>query len=394
MRKTILTFTLAALMLAGCASQENGGNTRQADTENIGTTPVSKIWEGYEELQGKQYGGVFTMPDVITPNSAEEYYTFLWDFDPYPEADEPFAREFYKSFFGESYKDEYVTVKDFNVLYNAPDGAFGAVASTVIVNASRDGSFPADGELLGEYDPVKDGAVSMELEEGSCTVSEAVAAASELMDKTFAAYYPEYEYVPVRVKYIASKMAHPYDPPGELVATAQVHFMVSYKGLFLEDASLLFETENKGYYMVSTSIIPSCIDLDINKKGSVSVINSMGKLPAPVSEQVDELMSLDQAVELMESELAPQSGYKFSRVELRYCCKYSMPQLIPTEETMGKDIILDFPEETAKMFEEFGEVVRRFDPTWCFYFGVEGSGTSVRVNARTGEITIDQEVIY
>ncbi|MBR1383403.1 MAG: hypothetical protein IJ555_06280 [Ruminococcus sp.] len=56
MKKTIMTLVLAALMLAGCASQENGGNTKQADIENIGTAPVSQIWDGYEELQGRQYG--------------------------------------------------------------------------------------------------------------------------------------------------------------------------------------------------------------------------------------------------------------------------------------------------------------------------------------------------
>ena len=46
MKKTIMTLVLAALMLAGCASQENGGNTKQADIENIGTAPVSQIWDG------------------------------------------------------------------------------------------------------------------------------------------------------------------------------------------------------------------------------------------------------------------------------------------------------------------------------------------------------------
>lgn len=60
MKKTIMTLVLAALMLTSCATQENGGNTKQTDGSD--KVPVSQIWDGYEKLQGRQYGTAFTLP--------------------------------------------------------------------------------------------------------------------------------------------------------------------------------------------------------------------------------------------------------------------------------------------------------------------------------------------
>ena len=389
--RKLLPTAIAFVILTSCASQENGGNTKQADIENIGTTPVSQIWDGYEELQGRQYGNSFTLPEKIEPVSVEELYSFRMTLTYDEKPHEELAKQFYKYFFGDSYKEEYVTVKAFNVLYNAPDGAYGAFGSTSPVNASRDSKFYPTSELLGVYDVIKDGAVSMELADSGCTVSEATEAASRLVNKALAPLYPGYDFVPDKVRCIDSIMASDDNP----VTSAQVHFVIKYKGLMLEDRfTPLFKTEDKGFYQVMTNYTPAYVDVDIVGKDSISLINNNFSNNTPKPEKLEKIISLKQAVELLERELAPQSGYRFNEVCLIYCNKVTSPTLIPTEEMMGKDIILDFPEENARMYEEFGEVIHRYDPTWCFYYGSEEAGASVKVNARTGEITIDQQVNY
>lgn len=156
----------------------------------------------------------------------------------------------------------------------------------------------------------------------------------------------------------------------------------------------LFKTEDKGFYQVMTNYTPAYVDVDLVGKDSISFLDIYFSNNIPDPEKLEKIISLKQAAELLERELAPQSGYRFNEVSLIYCNKATSPTLIPTEEMMGKDIILDFPEENARMYEEFGEVIHRFDPTWCFYYGSEEAGASVKVNARTGEITIDQQVNY
>ena len=77
MRKTVLTLTLAALLLPSCAAQENGGNTKQTAGEVTEGAEVMLTLDAESSLFGSgerfedDYAVFHTRPETYNPSGRE-----------------------------------------------------------------------------------------------------------------------------------------------------------------------------------------------------------------------------------------------------------------------------------------------------------------------------------
>ena len=124
--------------------------------------------------------------------------------------------------------------------------------------------------------------------------------------------------------------------------------------------------------------LDSSYDMILNENGEPQVFWSSSRTPRVVSEEkITELISFEGAVNILNSELAENSGYVFDKCELMYC-------YIKTQPVIEID---DFVPNAAETFE--------YEPTWVFYikqdeknFANYNSPSTIRVNALTGNTTI------
>ena len=91
----------AAVMLTGCAEDEN---TYKDDSFPAEKKEISKLYEGYEELQGKDFG-LFKMPEHIEPQSFEKAYKFKASVKYGSKDNLEQAKKICKAFFGVQYKN-------------------------------------------------------------------------------------------------------------------------------------------------------------------------------------------------------------------------------------------------------------------------------------------------
>ena len=380
MRKTILTLALAALLLVSCAAQENGLKTK--DTDAAEKAPVSQIWDGYEALQGRQYGNAFTLPEKIEPVSVEQLYSFVPKDDPEWDKVRAGAETFFKAMYGSSFdsgsiRESVSPSGKQQIEYLTPDDDALAASSGIVYAYRSGGSFDSvsgQPELLGSYDPKKDRDVSLELEDGGCTVGELCGNVTEFLKEAFYPLYDGYELEPVNVSYQCL---------ADMRKTAYVIVGIKRDGIFMEKyQSKLFEQEHRESYDVLTYY--SFNQMDLTMAGADNILNfsNVTLISKMQEEPLQEIIPLTEAVKLLEASLAEQSGYVFETVELMYCQKFTYPALTGDAQV------------NSEILADYGEIPDQpFVPTWCFSWETQqGSGTFVhhiKVNAVTGEVTVD-----
>ena len=380
MKTKMLTITLAALLLISCSSQENGENAKQADGTN--KVPISQIWNGYEELQGKQYGNAFTLPEKIEPVNVERLYSFVPKDNPKWEKVKSTAKPFMKAFYGESFKDDNMTetsnsAGEKRIEYSSREGDYCLVTGSGPLAGNKAGFEPLSAtsiiEVTDRYDPSQRD-VSLELDIGTCTVGELCDNAKSFCDRTFRPLFSDYEFEPAKVTVCLTN---------EMKNHAMVICGMRYKGLLMEPFfSQLNQVEDRGKYQVYTYYSPNYIELDMNGADSVYAFNNQAIPSQNKEKELTEIISFKSAVGLLENNLAVNSDYKIEKVSLMYCQKFTYPGLSSDEKT-NSDILADY-----------GEIPDQpYVPTWCFSWESTVNNSYavfyVKVNAVTGEITID-----
>ncbi|MBR1393184.1 MAG: hypothetical protein IJ561_05050, partial [Ruminococcus sp.] len=211
MKKTLLTFALAALMLSSCAltydespgkERPEDGNVLSVEVEEESIVPVSQIFDGYEELQGKKIGEHIVMPNKIEPCDADTFYTFRVTENTDRSNMEERAITLFKEFFGDTYDEAKVRIDgDERCLYNAlPPPPEGEEQDCSDPNAGYYVGYPAtikkanftypdfENGTVVVYYPEKDSSVEMELAGGRCTVGEVCQTVQDFIDNEFPGY--------------------------------------------------------------------------------------------------------------------------------------------------------------------------------------------------------------
>lgn len=378
--KKVISLLCTALLAFGllCGCSNDSGNTKEVT--DIKKVSASQIWDGYEALQGQDYG-VIKLPDRIEKGQSGELYSLTLT----PRAcDEVSAStQFFKAFFGSDYSETAVTHEDGTrkYLYSDEAGQAGFI-NGMPVYAVAAGEQMIDGnyETVKICDPEKDKAYRLDFFDGSCTVGELTETADRFMNDSLFPLYGsgEPEMKLYKLIYFKNKL----DPNDRRV---QVFYGYRYKGLEIqEEPSLLAETTIMGGYEVQRYYSFFHLLFDFKSKDKIVSFSSRTMPFDADAERLDELISLKDAAELLKKELAARSRYEFDNIELRYCHKSvgaatNDPKLI---------------EEVTKAIEkEISPTDKKIVPTWCFeWTGMNSNGeqpNSIKVNAVTGEITID-----
>ena len=145
---------------------------------------------------------------------------------------------------------------------------------------------------------------------------------------------------------------------------------MSYKGLINEDYDVLT------YYSFNQ------MNFTMSGKDSILGFSNVTLISKMQEEPVNEIIPLKSAVKLLETSLAEQSNYRFQKIDLMYCQKFTYPAFTGNE-SLNSEIMADY-----------GEIPDQpFVPTWCFTWttdqGQEKLVQHIKVNAVTGEITVD-----
>ena len=124
----------------------------------------------------------------------------------------------------------------------------------------------------------------------------------------------------------------------------------------------------------------------IGEDGKFDFINANAPLNILDKTEKTEMIPFDEAVKILETELAKGSYYEFSNVELMYCCLANQPALDMTEE--------DNVAKAEQLAEEYNKTPKTFEPMWCFEINggdgaSEGAKEYIKVNALGGEVFVD-----
>ena len=382
-----ITILIALLIVfVSCSPQDNKGNIMSVNETN--KVSISQIWDGYEELQGQDYG-VIKLPEKITVQPTDGLCKLT--LTPVACEDEQEAsKRFFKAFFGKDYDDsKCTTLSDTgDSMYDDPEignavfthggGNRYAMPITAFRNGENTGA--AYEELLGIFDPVNDKDCAVELPDGIFTISELCDSAERFIQEGL---YPLYGTGGLVIKPYELIFTKSKDDPQNRVM--QVLFSFGYKGIDLQEKSSPFNEARtlKGY---NTQTYYAVFNITLDMKGTDRFTSySNNSLPyRPECEAMTELISLGDAVGLLRSELAPNSRYEFTNIVMKYCHK----------QTTASDAALS-DEERIKASYELSEFNDSIAPTWCFEWtgsnDITTATCAIKVNAVTGEITIDSD---
>ena len=336
MIKRMTAVTLAALLLAACSAQDNGGKTKEADPSDTGKVPLSQIWDGYEELQGKNYGDVLVLPDKIIPSNIAELYTLPVDLSSDGDHSAQ-SKEYFKRFFGDGFDENAISFNEDEdtYIYATANGDFSAFGLGRPFTAIKGGESPAAGEIIAYYNPWTDLDTVLELANGSCTVKEVTDTVNSFLKDS---YEPLFSDLDLKIESVML-----YERAGDLKRIVRCKVSASYRGLMLEDdSSPLFEVENKPFYKIITNYTPAKIEFELDSKDNIiNAITTLLFANSEKSAKLEELISLSQAAELLEKELALFSHYSISEIKLMYALKRRFFQSI-TEYWRRLPMIMSF----------------------------------------------------
>lgn len=363
-------FMAAAFLLVGtaCSGQDSSEQNKSDNAEAVGTKAA---FEGSDELRGKDLGKL-RLPDEFEAADTTEVYTF--PFEPAVSDEEAEnSKAFFRAVFGDGYNDSCWKDEGNRVYsYNSEEGFVSFFRNNCPENYySGERGAVSISEVLGTYRADADREKTIDLQKGECSIGEICDTVSDFISKAMYPLYGEFEIYPCTVKHIIDDSAE---------SSAEVTCAVRYHSITLEpDFSPLFEVEEREEYKVVTNYVPSHMLFYLDGKDSITFFTNRFGTKQMNAERLDEIIPLKRAVNILLDSLAEYSSYDIEQVALYYCCKNTAPSPVGDEK-------LDL-----KMAEDFKDVPRcRFEPTWCFIWHTpDGSQQDIKVNAVTGEITME-----
>ena len=359
----------AAVMLTACGEGENNKNTRS--TGNAEKVSVEHIFDGREELIGKDLGKL-KLPSEIDTVDTDEVYAF--PFEPAVSDNEAEnSKAFFKAVFGNEFSDSFWKDEGNRVYsYNSDNGFVSFFRNNCPENyySNERGSVNTT-EVLGTYRADTDREKRIELKGGECSIGEICDTVSGFISKAFYPLYGEFEIYPYIITHIIDD---------NMEKCAEVTCAVSYHGITLEPFfSSLFEVEERSEYKVVTNYVPSHMLFYLDGKDNIVFFTNRFGTKQVNAEKLDKLISLQGAVDILTDNLADKSSYIIEQVALYYCCKNTAPSPVEDEELNSK-MAEDFKNQTKSSFE----------PTWCFiWHTTDGRQQDIKVNAVSGEITME-----
>lgn len=368
--KSIIIAALSAcIALSLCAcSFTNDTNTEQSNQVTL--CDVKDIYNNADKVVSKEYKRFRFSQGCRVEGSTDVYILKLRGDNPDGSSELVCQRgeALAKLYIGDKYDDKYASVSDDGkyCIYSYDDGKFSCNFDSVDSFQINDKyvSIPSGMTDYKEYDlKCCDLSQTLKIGEDTATLQEVYNINSELWNKKLSDYVGGLEITPRKVlSYTENEQA-----------LCKVLSTYNYKGIPIDYMSSPFVKIDK--LSIGNYNKTSCNTI-MKEKSDVFFASSLLRYTYDDSEPVDELISFEEAADMLDNELAEGTFYEFSGCELIYTNIAEVDQ---------SDEIWDHDYDYTEKWE--------FVPTWCFYIRKENavidnanSCESFRIDARTGEI--------
>ena len=380
MKKLTAILAAAVLMLTACA--EDSENYKD-DSLVVEKKEISKLYEGYEELQGKDFGS-FRLPEHIEPQSFEKVYTITADipFDTDDSQKRKNAQTIFKNILKDEYDEKAVTreywLTSFYKYSDKNSNAGKYAEGEFFVQRSNDvpnSSLRYDYEFDNAYYVETEGDKAVDFFTEQATVRELAESAENAFNGNspdFADYHAKaYEIVTYKYKY------------GSVLVT-KAYMRLEYEGVPFEPMTPTSKTTVKDDKTINTYYSSMQAEATFTGKNSITRIGADTPFKILNKTEDKDLISLKDACDILKHGLAEYLSYDFFDVKLKYV------NLFDQEAPYMKELS---ESEQKEIFKRNSEIERVFEPTWVFSTkSGEGENTVteyIKVNALTGEIAMD-----
>lgn len=344
------------LMMTGCSSQDNKSNNHSTDDARL--EPVEQAYDCCDKLLGSDHSS-FKLPEKISKVDFNKVYSLSCN--TLKNDDMTNAEKLFKTFYGDDFDESALSTDNGGIVYQAGINT-SAYWGMDIALYSADYEFQENSS--GQTYVVG-------LDEGGITLGGKAIDVTDIdsgLNNYIADFYKDFT--------INTKEFSVNDTVGRIDFTASLDYEnVPFQ--YSPSAYSRADNENNMSYWTFLQVTGS-----IGEDGKFDFINANAPLNILDKTEKTEMIPFDEAVKILETELAKGSYYEFSNVELMYCCLANQPALDMTEE--------DNVAKAEQLAEEYNKTPKTFEPMWCFEInGGEGAKEYIKVNALDGEVFVD-----
>ena len=354
-------------------------DSQSIKAKQIEKDPVKNAYNNYTELLSME-SDAFSMPEYIETIDFDEIYRFSINRkidDIYD--NESQGNTVFKAFFGAEFDEKECKFIDNNgdkiYSYLVGDEIKGSFYNGEIVLYSLDiGELLQDNDNTTIYDIKKEGDKILNLAGGDFTVNSVINSATSELINIIGDTFSQFTVEPKSICTVQTNKG----------TYSHIVYGLCYKNVPIEAfPSPMFTLSNENGMEMQECYQFRNIVVETSSDKKIEFINAMAPYVFYDKEKLEYMISLSGAVDILKNELAPNSNYNITDVKLEYCSKTKKPS-VTTEADYGnieaenkrRDIIRNMHDE--------------FVPTWCFIVDRdERSSFNIKVNAITGELTLD-----
>ena len=352
---------LCTALMTACSVFDNQANNQEI--KDVKKSPVSQAFVDYESIADKNYDK-FTLPKIIEAYDVKNAYVLECN-SPKNSISNDTAVEIYKLFYGDRF-DEANIAYDENggILYTAGDNT-SAYWGHDISLFSEDYT-GGETEIGKNYDAYANKDDTISLGGKDMTVKSIAEEINGGLKRILLPFYSEFE---IKVETLS-------------VIGDDIEFACSllYDGIPFQYAPseyLSHDANNMVYWMFSTVN-------GVYGSGGFKMIQAAPPMTVTDKSELSELVSVDEAVKLLDKELAEYIDYEITDITLMYCCLTSQPTIDRTNT--------DNEQQAESLTEEYNMKAKTFTPMWCFEIKTDSELISkqyIKLNAVTGEMFMD-----
>lgn len=352
---------ISILLFTSCSVFDDQVNNMEV--KDIKKRPVSQGFADYKSVADKSYEK-FTLPKSIETYEIKSAYTLECN-SPKNSISNDTVLEIYKEFYADKFDKSNITYdENGGIMYTAGENASTYWGHDLSL-FSEDYSGLEEGERV-IYDVYANGDDSITFGGKAVTVQ---SIADEINGELKRILSPFYKGLDIKIESLST-------------VGDDLEFSCSllYEGMpfqYTPSEYLSYDANNMVYWMFSSVS-------GVYGSEGFEMIQASPPMIVTDKSELNELVSVDEAVSLLDKELAKYIDYEITDIVLMYCCLTSQPAIDRTNA--------DNEQQAEKTTEEYNMKTKEFTPMWCFEIKSAPESISkqyIKVNAVTGELFMD-----
>lgn len=360
MRKLLLIL-LSMIILTSCSAFDNQANNQEV--KDIKKQAVYDAFSNYSSVSNKSYNK-FALPQSIEISEIKNAYMLDCN-SPKNSISNDTVLEIYKAFYGEKYNNNNVTYDDNDgILYSA-----GENTSTYWgydISLFSDDYYSYETDSAKQYDAFTDKDESISFRGKTITIQSLSDEINSGLKNILSPFYPGYD---IKVESLS-------------ILGDNVEFTCSLSKdnisfQYAPSEYLSYDNNNMTYWLFSS--VSGIYGINGFKMIQASPQNIITD-----SSAISEIVPIDEAVAILDKELAENIDFEFTDIRLMYCCLTAQPIIDRMHEEKQK--------QSEEDTEEYNMKTKEYVPMWCFEIQSTPESISkqyIKINAVTGEMFVD-----